>query len=180
MTSALVRTDNDRDGITYAKMFIDYEHHEIHSGSHFFVSGFTTLADDASLNFGFETPAGDKKVHVTFEVSGTSQTEFYVYEDATYTGGTAVTPINNYRDSTNTSIATVVSAPTISDDGTQIFSFSKGNAGTTRQMADTEGFARREREIILKAGSKYVFRLTSRDDDNVVSYLGEWYEHTNK
>ena len=101
--SNLAKANNDRDGKTYAKMFIDYEHHEIHGESHYFVSGFTTLAEDASLNFGFETPSGEKKIHVTFEVSGTSQTEFYIYEDSAYTGGTPVTAINNYRDSTNTS-----------------------------------------------------------------------------
>jgi hypothetical protein len=169
-----------QDLTTGAFATIAYEHHEIHSGSHFFISGFEELDNAVSINFGITTPNTTKWLHMTFEVSGTSQTEFYVYEGSTISGGTAVTPVNNNFNSDTISGATVVKNPTVSANGTLKFSTSRGLAGATPSKADTAGFFTRSRELVLKQNTTYVFRITSRQDDNIVSYIGEWYEHTNR
>ena len=164
------------DRATETLQVIDYEHHEIHAGSHFFICGFETLALNANADFAVITPNTAKWLHMTFEISGTSQTEIYIYEGSSITGGTATTPLNNDRNSLTSSVATIAKNPTVNTLGTLIFSQSKGIAGANKNAADDEGLTRREREIILKQNTTYIFRITSRDNGNIVSYCGEWYE----
>jgi len=172
-------TDN-YDEITRAIKSIDYEHHEIHDGSHYFVSGFETVANDGDIIFSITTPNTAKWIHLIFEIEGTSQTEFSIYETASVSSGTPITPNNNNRNSANTSDVTMLYNPTVDTAGTVIFAQSKGKAGTNPLKADTEGLVNRSREIILKQNTTYVFEIISRDDGNIISYAGEWYEHTNK
>jgi len=168
------------DRATETLQIITYEHHEIHAGSHFYICSFETLDDGDSADFAVTTPNTAKWAHMTFQVEGTSQTEFYIYEGSAVTGGTATTPLNNDRNSANTSDLTIAKNPTVNTLGTMIYSQSKGLVGATPSKADSEGVVTREREIILKQNTTYIFRITSRQDDNIVSYCGEWYEHTNK
>lgn len=157
---------------------IDYPHHEIHSGNHFYICGFETEATDGEINFAVTTPDTTKELHMLFFTEGTARTEFYVYEGAAVTGGTATTSLNNNRNSTNVSVATIVKDPTINTAGTLIFSQSKGLEGATPSKADNEGLIKRENEIILKRNTTYVFKIISKADDNIISYCGEWYEET--
>jgi hypothetical protein len=165
---------------TRALNIVDYEHHEIHGGSHYFISGFEIEAEDGTIIFGVTTPNSLKYAHMLFQVSGTSQTEIYIYEGSTITGGASSTPINNNRNSSNTSVLTLVKDPTVNANGTLIFSSSKGLKGTTPARADVEGLESRNKEIILKANTIYTFQIVSKDDDNIITYIGEWYEHTDK
>ena len=167
------------DTMTGALETISYEHHEIHSGSHFYVCNFEILDDRVSTDFAVTTPDTAKWSHMTFEIEGTSQTEFHIYEASAVTGGTAAIPLNNNRNSATTSVLTLVKDPTVNTLGNLIFAQSKGLAGTTPSKAGTVGVIVRESEIILKQNTTYIFRITSRQDDNIVSYCGEWYEHTN-
>ena len=61
-----------------------------------------------------------------------------------------------------------------------IFSSSKGKEGTNPSKADMEGLTTRDKEIILKQNTKYLFRIISRGDGNNVSYCGEWYNQVSK
>ena len=167
------------DASTEAIYTIDYEHHEIHSGSHYLLSGFSTVASGVTNKFTFKTPQ-TKEVHLVFEVSGTSQTEFYLHEGVTATGGTAVVPINNNRNSSNTSLSLVTNAPSISAYGTKLYSSSHGLAGETPAKADTSGVVVRSNEFILKTNTLYGISLVSRDNGNIITFSGEWYEHTRK
>lgn len=168
------------DSSTNTLQIIDYEHHEIHSGSHYYVCGFEALADADSSNFSFTTPNTTEEVHLIFDVSGTSRTEFYIYEASTITAGDTITPINNNRRSVKTSNTVVIDGPTISAAGDLIFSSSKGFEGTNPSSARNEGLTDRNREIILKQNTSYIFIIISRDDTNIITFCGEWYEHTPK
>ena len=169
------------DGSTNALAGISYEHHEIHSGSHFYICGFETLDEDAEADFVVETPNTAKWLHMSFAVTGTSQTELAIYEGATVAAdGTLTTPLNNNRNSDKVSVATVRKNPTVSNAGTLIYQSSSGLAATNPTRADIDGLIQREREIILRQNTKYLFRITSRQDNNIVNYCGEWYEHTDK
>jgi len=157
---------------------IEAEHKQIHLGRHFFICGFETENNNGTIIFIVVTPNSDIYTHMTFEIQGTSQTEIYIYEGSTYNPatGTAGTPLNNNRNSTTTSSLTVVKDPTITADGTLLFSQSKGLGGATPNAADSEGITRREREIILKKNTVYQFKIVSKDNTNIISYCGEWYE----
>lgn len=159
---------------------ISYEHHEIHAGSHFYICGFEVLNLNAQANFGFETPNTTVWTHIIFDVSGSTETEFYIYEGAVYSGGTARVPMNNNRNSANVAGEIVSYNPTITSTGTLIFSQSKGKEQTNPSAADNEGLISRDRELILKQGTKYVFRIISKGAGNNVSYCGEWYSHQDK
>lgn len=173
-------TIENKDASTEAVEVIDYSHHEIHSGSHYLISGFETEDTAGTIIFGVTTPDTAKWSHMLFRMISTSQAEFQVHEGATIAGGSSATPINNNRNSSNTSVLTVVKDPTISVAGDLIYSQSYGAAGTGFFGTDQGGFAKRDNEIILKQDTTYTFTITSRDDDNIISYLGEWYEHTDK
>ena len=72
------------DASTRSLQTIGYEHHEIHSGSHYYVCGFETLALNAFTEFYFTTPITSKEVHMTFEFSGTQQTEMVVHNQCSF------------------------------------------------------------------------------------------------
>jgi hypothetical protein len=155
---------------------ISLEHKRLHDGYHFEIGSFETLNNGASAVFGVTTPDTATYAHMTFKVDGTSQTELYIYEDSEYTGGTATTAINNNRVSSNTSVLSIYKNPTVSSLGKLLFSQSKGLSGTNPTVADNEGIFERDKEIILNKNKKYIFKFISRDDSNIVSYIGNWYE----
>lgn len=163
---------------TMAITNIMHEHHEIHEGNHYFICGFETLASDALADFVVQTPDTTTAVHMVFGVHSTSRLEFYLYESVDAgSDGSAVTPFNNNRNSTNTSSLVVSKNPTINSLGTLLYSQSKGLAGATPAGADSAGIVDRLKEILLKRNTKYLFRIKSKDNGNIVSYCGEWYEN---
>ena len=174
---------NGIDSSTQSLNAISYEHHETHGGNHYFVCDFDTLTSGTSTDFGMTTANGSKWVHLVFDINGTSQTEFRIFEGATLSGGVSASPYNNNRNSDNTSTVTLSKNPVISGgtptSGTNIYSQSKGLAGANKIAADNEGLVNREREIVLKSGTSYLFEIKAVDD-NIISYCGEWYEHTDK
>ena len=178
--SSLVDEDGNQltiDASTGALVRISYPHHETHDGNHYFISAFAVFNTDEEAVFGVTTPDSTKEPHITFLVVGTSQTEIYVYESSTFTGGVEIESINNNRNSTNTADLTVTSAPTVSDVGTLIFAQSTGKAGVNPTKSDS-GTYERANELILKRNTAYIFKAVSRDDGNVISYRSDWYEHT--
>lgn len=164
------------DTMTGAVTTIEYEHHEIHEGNHYYVSGFETEATGANITFGLTAPDSPILCHVTIDVFGTSQTEIYLYEGSVFVGGAAVTPANNNRNSTTTSTLVIAKDPAVITYGTLIYSQSSGLAGTTPAKSDLNALHDRNREIILKRNTKYTVVIVSRDDGNIISYAGEWYE----
>jgi len=163
------------DAMTETLQTIEYEHHEIHSGSHYIICGYQSFSNAASTDFALVTPDSDTWTHMTFQIEGTSAVIVEVYEDSDFDGdGTSVISINNNRNSDNITGMTITNDPTINDDGTLIYSQYKG-------ANKSAGFVNRDREIILKQNTKYIFRITNGSTiTNIITWCGEWYEHTNK
>ena len=154
---------------------IDAPHYEIHEGHHFNYCDYAlNQAVDTTIEFVMTTPNTTEWVHFTFSVyaSAGATLELYV-ETSGVTGGTAITPRNNNRNSSNTSSVTLVKDPaSITSDGTRASGYL---AGGTR----TSGIASREQEYILKQNTAYLVRITSLANSNNISWCAEWYEHTN-
>ena len=166
------------DAATETQQTIDYSHHEIHGGSHYFLSNYTTLDLASSVVFGVIVPDVTKWPHMLFDFQCTGETEFEIYETASFTSGTTVTAINNDRNSANTSNLDIRQDPTVVSMGSLIAAQLVGVAqNPTRGVG---GIARRDDEIILKQNTKYIFQFTSGNDSNNISYRAYWYEHTNK
>ncbi len=68
-----------QDASTEAMEVIQYEHHEIHSGSHYYLEGHATLGNAGVLRVKLVTPNTDKWSHFVWEISssGILSTDFY-------------------------------------------------------------------------------------------------------
>ena len=175
------------DSSTRAINTIDYTHHEIHAGNHFFLSGvFKDTGSGVTKTFGVNLPAGSKEAHMVFALSSNGEMEFRMYEGTSgstfYNGGTGVTPLNSNRASSNTSILTIVGQPNHVASGvsTALFHNIHGQSGLNPQKPGTPGGGGREAEIIFAPGKKYLVIMTSGAADNDMNYTAEWYEHTPK
>ena len=177
-TSDTTRQVPRLDATTHVMMGIDYEHHEIHDGSHFFYTGSDTLASAGTVVYLITTPNTTKWAHMVMQVTGSAITQVDVYEGADRTGTTAQTVWNSNRNSATTATTTVhkaVSAGTT--DGTLMWTRKSGSA---TQQSRTGLEASRGAEKILKQNTKYLIRITSGTNDNLTNIQLDWYEHTNR
>jgi len=170
-TVAPVRMDSS----TNSLQTVTYEHHEIHSGSHYYMANHDDFGNGASSDFAIITPDTTKWIHMTFAIEGSYAVHLDIYEDSDFDGdGVAVDSFNNNRNSGNTTGMTITSDPTVNSVGDMIFAQQKG---ANKQAGSLE----RAQEIILKQNTKYIFRITNESTStNTISWLAEWYEHTNR
>lgn len=181
-----VKKETGKDGVdsaTNTLMSISYEHHEIHSSSHYFVDSVADLAINNVFDLQFTTANTTTWPHFTFELNCESETMWYIYEGATIvTPGTTVTPINNNRNSSNTSNATLASISNTS--------LANANADTSVAAATqlamgivgagkNGGITSRNREIVLKQNTVYCFRAIATAA-GYTNFFMSWYEHANK
>jgi hypothetical protein len=164
---------------------IDYPHHELHDGNHFFIQGFSIVNSGGCTCFGTTTQNGSKWVHMLFNVNSTQVTEFNIFEGATLSGAISVTPINSNRNANKISILSITYNPVVSGgtptSGTKIFSSRFGvSGGTVGQPLRGQGGTRAENEIILKSGTTYLWEIISLSPLNLIDYEGNWYEHTDR
>ena len=96
------------DKSTRAIETIEYEHHEIHEGSHYLIVDVVDLAISNERDIQITTPNTTKWTHLVFALDSENEIEWYLYQNVTInTPGTAVTPINNDRNSAKTSGLTI-------------------------------------------------------------------------
>ena len=165
------------DKATNSIQTIDYEHHEIHAGSHFFYTDSVELDSAATQVYMITTPNTTKWAHMTFLASGSAITTIQIYEAGDRTGTTGQTLYNSDRNSLTASVLTIHKGiSTGSTDGTLIWQRKSGSA-TAQSRTGAE--ATRGGELILKQNTKYILRITSGTNDNLTNLQLEWYEHTN-
>jgi len=172
------------DTVTGALMTVAYEHHEIHSGSHYFVRGYQDLSINNVLDFTWQMPNTTKWIHWTWEISTESETNWLVYENVVATNplANAITARNSNRNSANTSGATMrfelqtslanANADTNVAGATLL---SSGISGAGRSA----GQVTRGNEMIMKQNTLYCLRAIA-SAAGYINFTMEWYEHTNK
>jgi len=168
-----------RDSILNALLTIDAAHREIHEGETFEawyrVPDGSTIADNGTLDMLFTTTT--KELHLVEAVSFGGDAELDIYNDGTYSGGTAFTPVNLHHGSDETStvtVATPATAITVSAVGTlkDADLFFGGTGGTARG-----GAIRADTEVIWKINTPYLARLTNRSGQAKRFMLKlQWYE----
>jgi hypothetical protein len=172
------------DASTHTLQTIDYEHHEIHGGSHFFVAGYADLAINDVLDFTWLMPSAAKRVHWTWKISTEAETLWQVYEGASETNPLAnlMTPRNSNRNSTNTSSTTMryehqadLAAANADTDVTGATEIKSGICGAGKDAGDEV----RVHEIILKQGTLYCLRATATLA-GYINFAMQWYEHIDK
>jgi len=174
-----------QDASTEATTTIEYEHHEIHGGSHYFVQSYADLAEDNVLDFTWQMPDTTKWIHWTWEVDTEAEFLWQVYENVVATNALAntVTPLNSNRNSTNTSATTMkneiqanlaaANTDTNVTGGTLIGS---GISGAGKKVSGT---SERHHEIIMDQAKLYCLRGTATAA-GYVNFDMHWYEHTDK
>ena len=168
------------DSSTSAVEIIDYAHHEVHSGSHYtYCANSSDLDTSAVLDRIITVPDTAKWPHMVIAVFGALHTRFELYEGTTHTTNVSQNIYNNNRNSSNTAGLTI---HTSNDDGavvTLIMDMEWGvDTGTGTNLIAGGGGARGDSEWILKQNTKYLFRIESQTDNNVVNMCLSWYEHT--
>lgn len=171
------------DDSTETLQVIDYEHHEIHSGSHYEITEYVDLPISNVRDLQIVTPNTTKWGHLILAITCESETEWFLYEGVTInTPGTLHTAYNNNRNSLNTADITVAYI-----DNTSV---ANANADTDPAASTTlknciigagrdGGFAARRQEIILKQNTSYSVRFVA-NTAGYVCYDLEWYEHIDK
>lgn len=160
---------------TNSLIIIDFGHHEIHEGDHFFKKSYVEIPSLSQVDFLFITPTNGKELHLVVNTEGSSEYTVEAYEDATISNnGTSVEYFNRNRNSLNNGTGELYFNPTIVDIGNLIFDAKKG-AGK-----QSGGETRANNEIILKKNSYYILRMINNaaGDVNTLDYLVDWYEHT--
>jgi hypothetical protein len=172
----------DKDGVTYLtssdKPFpvIDVNHLRLHEGRAFYVyktfKKGSPLAVNGNLDIALAWPDGYAP-HCVFTYESGGSSEFYIYENPTTSGGTAMTVHRRNRVLTTTSAAAAVHTPTVTSVGTEIFGeFISSGAGGT-------GIGGRglTPEFVLKPLTTYLFRLTNvNSQSNEAELMLDWYE----
>jgi hypothetical protein len=170
----------DKDGAQYLTSSdrpfptIDVNHLRLHEGRAYYVYKLypynAGLAAGANLDIAIAWPAGYNP-HARFSYGGSGESEFYVYESPTTSGGTSLSAIKRDRASTASSVAAAVFNPTVTSVGTEIFSdFVPANKqGGGGQLSSFE--------FILKPLTTYLFRFTNVNSQAHAAHLMiDWYE----
>ena len=165
------------DDSTNATTVIDYPHHEIHSGNHYYMEGYTTLASEGILRVKLVTPDSPKWAHFTWSISssGILTTTFHEGANGGMSGGAVMTPLNSNRNSTNTSGLVITSAVTgATSPGTRI---SNAKWGANDKFSVSGGGDARQGEVVLKQNTTHLRTFTSGSADNIIQFRASWYEH---
>ena len=132
------------------------EHHEIHEGKHFFVQNYYSIDGlGTEKEFILVTPNTSTLAHMLLNVETEAEftVDFYRFPSFSSVG----TPLNIINNNDNSSITPTLIAgedPTLSTDGTLMFSKILGSGNKIG------GLGRQTNEIVLRKNTSYLLRFT--------------------
>lgn len=134
-----------------------YDEYQIHEGNHYFYKTWVDIEGaDTVVYFMFVTPTNGGKIHARAELYGEAEFNAEIYEGATTSNdGTPITTFNNDRNSSNTPELSAYASPTVTNDGTQIWSGKLGSGRTPSTISPGFGYG-----ILAKSNTKYLFKIT--------------------
>lgn len=152
---------------------VDINHLRLHEGRAYYVYRVDpALAVDGHLQIAIAWPAGVLP-HAVFNYQCGGDARFYVYENPTTSGGTALPIHRRNRALATTSTGAAVYNPTVSNVGTEIF----GEIVTSGQGGTGAGGGGYTYEYVLAPLTTYLFRLTNINAQaHIAELLIEWYE----
>ncbi len=166
------------DGSTNAVNVIDYAHHEIHAGSHYFIKTWIDITGAGTVQyFMFTTPDTTKWIHAKSSMTAEAEFRIEIYEGGTVSdSGNLITAINNNRNSTNTPGLQAYGNPTVTGDGNLIWDSITGTARRSTGVSPAFGY-----EILAKQDEIYIFKITkTAAGTHYIDIDFWWYEHTSK
>ncbi len=167
------------DGFTGYPIVLSSDHSYIHKGLGFSLVGNSgSVAAAGTFVISFVTPSG-KYVHLRPTSIGSTKNLglFTIAEGSKMTGGTAATPLNRNRNSSNKSLVTVKTGATISAEGSiKLVELSIGSGGKPNTRSG--GQNGENDEIVLLPGTAYSLKFSNiGETDSTVFYFSMfWYE----
>ena len=180
------------DASTNTLQVIDYDHHEVHGGSHFHLvysvadMGAMTTPND-TITVTFNTPNTTKWIHLVIAAVAGTGARFQFIEGGTGGGASPTGELSVYNSNRNSAGTSVILATaggnaakvsydaTVVTGGTSLVDEYIGADGIGNTFAG--GTSRGEQEWILKQNTQYQLVLT--DTASVPGRLMmSWYEHT--
>jgi len=173
--------DGARDTFTGFHTQISGDHRYIHKGYGFAVIGNTgsLTAGSGTYSLALTTPVDTAGAYIHFRPANLTATAntmlITVAEGATFTGGSATTPLNLNRNSSTRSLATVTAGVTPSG-GITVFQRVVG--GGSNPLNNTGGAAGSEHERVLKPGTTYSIKIDNIGATTASTGYFEiyWYE----
>lgn len=161
------------DVISNIPVMIDFEHHQVHEGETHKALDAQTSLGTGTVKYGFTVatyPDTVRAPHLVIEADVyDGAVQVLLYEDATFTGGTVLTPRNRNRNSA-TAPASSVKTGVTSTNGTLIDAFYAG-AGTK-----TAGVSRASTEWLLKSNTIYRIDVIGLSATTKAYISFNWYE----
>ena len=146
-------------------------HHEIHRGKSYEISAHSQVASASKLEIVFTTPASPQ-IHAVIDTAAGGEFTVEIEEGiGAYTGGSDATAYNRNRNADGTSVTGIKSGSLTYTAGTVIHGRRMGLG------KDGGSDSNYQREWILKASTRYAFRVTSHASSNPVSVIVVYYEH---
>ena len=169
------------DKATNQLMTVDYEHHEIHGGSAYFVVYSALKSDTGLIEVRIQTPNTKTWAHMVIAIDAALAATAQLWKGTTKTdvSGNRITPMNRNHNSSNTSGLTICHTPAGAEGGTAALTQYMGAASTNGRV-NTGGGTGNRGEFILQQNQSYLIRVTSRADNNALSIILDWYEHAHK
>jgi hypothetical protein len=183
------------DASTSSFQVIDYEHHEIHSGSSFtahYSNDVTNIGEMTCI--GFNTPNTTKWAHFVFEAATTQPSYIALYENPSVDvdEGTDLAVYNRNRNSATTSTLTSIETAATANVLTSYTEAQAAGANITtatelirrylgagQRVSASGGTARGDSEIVLDQNQQYILcAVALTADDNTQNLTLDWYEHT--
>jgi hypothetical protein len=175
----------DKDGVSYIagsdRPFptLDINHLRLHEGRAYYVykthKDSARLGVGASIDIALAFPAG-VEAHAVVDYQCGGETEVYVYESPTTSGGTSMTLHRRNRVNNTASQGVAVLNPTVSAVGTEFYSelITSAEGSGHRSGGGGRGSSF---EFILKPLTTYLFRLTNVNGSSQMAELRiDWYE----
>jgi len=173
------RTLNEKlpvDNVTGSLIEIHHSLNSIHEGNHFFTKGYINLDGAGTIGrFMFTTPDNGDEVHAKAILSANAEFLIEIWEGITTSDdGTPVATFCNNRILDETPKLKAYASPTVTDEGTLIWSTKVGDGKAPSGVSPALGY-----EIIAKKNTKYMFKITKvASSEHYVDYDFFWEEHT--
>lgn len=175
-------TQKNKDGLQvisgsdYPAITADVNHVRLHEGRAYIA--WNIYPESAKLSAGSSADivlaAGPGvSPHVTIAMESSGDANFFIYEGAVTSGGTAFTPVRRNRTIASTSDVAMVLNPTVTSLGTLI-NQQLVTGGTGKKSSGGGGSSL---EYVLTPLTNYLFRLTNADLTSHTALIElEWYE----
>lgn len=174
------------DSSTHCLNVIDYSHHQIHEGNHFYAAHtFTGRASGTAgqIDLLIVTQDNANWHHMFFNFSANRRFDVFINETGTV-AATGTNDLDTWNSNRNRSSGTnlriwFTGVNATAGAGRYIF-FQDAGASGRGPVPGIGGAIRNDYEIVLQQNSNYLVRLTPHEPSCTMNIYWHWYEHNDR